>query len=279
MTGHPEPPFLVGSAPGAAAPLLRHTPVPSATTDPPAVLIHGFLAGGMAYWAPNLPALQEVSRPVVVDLWGHDGGPSPDDADVYTPVGFADALDRLRHHLGIESWVVISHSLGSALAMHYAIRHPDRVLGLVVTNSQSGFATANRESLARDAVKQAARVDRLGMVAFDQNPLNPHHAKRLDPPVKRALIDAYGRHDPAGIARVLRHTVPSSPVTDRLGEIAVPTLLTWGVYEKAFAAGAEVAIDRIPELRVAELAAGHAVNLGDQPGFDRAVTAFVRDVT
>ncbi|MFV0257853.1 MAG: alpha/beta fold hydrolase [Acidimicrobiales bacterium] len=263
-------------------PMLAHTIIPAASGPGapavPAVLIHGFLAGGMAYWGPNLPALREVCRPVVVDLWGHAGGSSPTDPEVYSPVGFADAVDRLRHHLGVESWVVISHSLGSALAMHYALRHPDRVLGLVVTNSQSGFATTNRESLGRDAIKQAARVERVGMAAFDQNPLNPNHAKRLAPATKQALIDTYQRHDPAGIARVLRHTVPDSPATDRLGELAVPTLLTWGVYEKIFAAGAEVAIDRIPDLRVQELAAGHAVNLGDQSGFDRAVTGFLRDV-
>lgn len=41
-------------------------------------------------------------------------------------------MERLRVHLGIEKWVVFGGSWGSTLALAYAERHPDRVLGLVL---------------------------------------------------------------------------------------------------------------------------------------------------
>ena len=43
-----------------------------------------------------------------------------------------DDIERLRQHLGIEKWTVFGGSWGSTLALAYAIRHPDRVEGLVL---------------------------------------------------------------------------------------------------------------------------------------------------
>jgi proline iminopeptidase len=41
-------------------------------------------------------------------------------------------IEALRQHLGIEKWCVFGGSWGSTLALAYAIRHPDRVTGLVL---------------------------------------------------------------------------------------------------------------------------------------------------
>jgi proline iminopeptidase len=41
-------------------------------------------------------------------------------------------IERLREHLSVERWVVVGVSWGSALALIYAQRHPDRVRGLVL---------------------------------------------------------------------------------------------------------------------------------------------------
>ena len=41
-------------------------------------------------------------------------------------------LERLRTHLGIERWLLCGGSWGATLALLYAQRHPDRVLGLVL---------------------------------------------------------------------------------------------------------------------------------------------------
>jgi proline iminopeptidase len=41
-------------------------------------------------------------------------------------------IERLRRHLGIERWTVFGGSWGSTLALAYAIRHPDRVEGLIL---------------------------------------------------------------------------------------------------------------------------------------------------
>lgn len=41
-------------------------------------------------------------------------------------------IERLRKHLGVETWTVFGGSWGSTLALAYAITHPERVTGLVL---------------------------------------------------------------------------------------------------------------------------------------------------
>ena len=43
-----------------------------------------------------------------------------------------DDIERLRHHLGIASWVLFGGSWGSTLALSYAQAHPDRVVAMVL---------------------------------------------------------------------------------------------------------------------------------------------------
>ena len=52
-------------------------------------------------------------------------------------------IERLREHLGIERWQVFGGSWGSALALAYAQRHPERVLELVLR----GIFTLRRSEL------------------------------------------------------------------------------------------------------------------------------------
>ena len=51
-----------------------------------------------------------------------------------------DDIERLRHHLGIERWIVFGLSWGSVLAMTYAERHPARVPAVVVGAVSTGTA-------------------------------------------------------------------------------------------------------------------------------------------
>ena len=52
-------------------------------------------------------------------------------------------IERLRTHLRVERWLVIGGSWGSALALAYAERHPDRVTAMVLW----GVASARRSEV------------------------------------------------------------------------------------------------------------------------------------
>lgn len=245
-----------------------------AGVGPPALLIHGYLAG-QAYWDLNLEALSKVCQPVVVDLWGHGDSPSPSDPASYVPAGIVSALDHLRSVEGIDRWLVMGHSLGAALAVHYAVANPARVIGLVVTNSNSAFPGPGWGERLEERKALADRIDTEGMSAFDGHPLHPAQGSRLPDRAREALTEVFARHTPAGLANMLRWTTPNASTVDVLDQLQTPTLLVHGIYEKRFAPGLEVARAGIAGLEVAEVQAGHPVNVVDQVGFDRAVTRFV----
>ena len=106
---------------------------------PALVLLHGFLSSN-AQWQQNLAALKDVCTPITVELWGHGNSPSPNDADRYSPQGYLAELERIRQTLHIEQWFLCGYSLGAGITIRYAAEYPERTLGHVFTNSQSGLA-------------------------------------------------------------------------------------------------------------------------------------------
>ena len=54
-----------------------------------------------------------------------------------------DDIEALRGHLRIEDWLVFGGSWGSFLSLVYAIRHPERVRGMVLWGIYLGLATEN----------------------------------------------------------------------------------------------------------------------------------------
>ena len=63
--------------------------------------------------------------------------------------GGAGELLLLRQELDVERWVLMGHSIGATLALEYAARHPERVVGVVYVSGMSdaafSFATWKQE--------------------------------------------------------------------------------------------------------------------------------------
>ena len=104
------------------------------TAGPHLLLVHGLLSS-REQWTPNLAALTQHYRPVIVELLGHGRSPSPEDPAAYRPEAIVADLERIRSALGVERWLVCGQSLGAALTLRYALRHPERVIAQVFTNS------------------------------------------------------------------------------------------------------------------------------------------------
>jgi proline iminopeptidase len=101
-----------------------------------AIVLHGGPGSGCTSWQRQLFD-PETYRIVLFDQRNcgrsvpHASQPDIDLSDNTTPNLVAD-IERLRMHLGVERWLVTGGSWGSALALAYAERHPDRVTGMVL---------------------------------------------------------------------------------------------------------------------------------------------------
>lgn len=89
------------------------------------VLLHG-MAGSGLFWGRSWDSLAAGNRLVVPDLLGF--GASMIDADVDIDRHIAaldDALTAVAGH--DQELIIVGHSMGAVLALHWAARHPDRV--------------------------------------------------------------------------------------------------------------------------------------------------------
>ncbi len=66
-------------------------------------------------------------------------------SDVITIEDFVADLEALRAHLGVSKAWFIGHSMGTAQAMEYALRHPQRVEGLVLLNALASWQDPDLE--------------------------------------------------------------------------------------------------------------------------------------
>lgn len=241
---------------------------------PYALLVHGVLSS-RSHWLPNLDALRTVCRPVVVELYGHGRSPSPTEPSAYHPDGYVEAFDAVRNELGAQRWFVVGHSLGAALTLRYVLDRPGNVIAHVFMNSNSALADEAWTERVRAGVETAARmIETGGQDAIRSHPLHPGRSKRLDPPVREALVRDAEQHSPTGVAGTFRHTVPPSPVRARIAENRVPALLVVGTRERQFAPHREYASQVMPMLEVVEADGGHAVSIDAAQTFNDAVTAF-----
>ncbi len=241
-----------------------------------ALLLHGAL-GSRSYWDDNIEALSEVCRPRVLELWGHGRSPSPSDPKRYEPAGYVEELDHQRSELGGDQVWLIGQSMGAALMMHYALAHPERVIGLVITNSSSAFAKPEWwQERNRTMVRERAdEVEANGPEALRDSWINPGRSKRISEAIRRKLADEFSEHTGPGLVNSFLVTNYSLPLGEGLREIAVPTLLTNGVQEEQFQ-GLLHRVAMVPGIEIVELPGAHAVNAHDPAGWNEAVTSFIR---
>jgi pimeloyl-ACP methyl ester carboxylesterase len=95
----------------------------------PILFIHGFF-GQSDDWRSLLPYFQDHYRCLCIDLLGF--GQSSKPMMRYDIACFVEFVDQTLDLLGIESCILVGHSLGGWVSAAYAIQYPDRVHRLIL---------------------------------------------------------------------------------------------------------------------------------------------------
>lgn len=161
---------------------------------PAVVLLHGLTASADLNWFPSFEPLGREFRVVSYDHRGYgDGGLAgtlEDCAD--DAVAVADAL-------GIERLVAAGYSMGGAIAQLVWRRHPDRVRGLVLCATSSGFRISSREWAKAATLRMSAAVSRRSP-AVGRRFVGATLIRRFDgSPLRPWAVAELRRHHPATI--------------------------------------------------------------------------------
>jgi pimeloyl-ACP methyl ester carboxylesterase len=175
----------------------------------PLLLLHGGLFNIDLQFGELLPGLAATRQVIAADFQGH--GRTGDLDRPLTSADLASDVVGLLRHLDVARADVFGFSVGGAVALHLAIRHPGLVRKLVVS-SVSFHPEGDRPELG-DAM-EGLTVDAIAGTPMEQD----YRAKSPNPDKLQELLDKLGRFD-AGVTGWADADIQG---------IAAPTLLTVG---------------------------------------------------
>ncbi|HEX6292019.1 MAG TPA: alpha/beta fold hydrolase [Herpetosiphonaceae bacterium] len=96
----------------------------------PLIILHG-LFGSLTNWNTLSKRLSAYYRVLAVDQRNHGSSPH---SDRITYADMADDLRKFMHQHGLESALLLGHSMGGKTAMQFALTHPELVRKLIVVD-------------------------------------------------------------------------------------------------------------------------------------------------
>lgn len=246
----------------------------TAGEGPAVVLLHGGF-GDRRMWDAQFEPFARDFRVVRYDHRGFGRSTPPDTA--YSPV--AD-LVRLLDHLDVAQAHLVGNSVSGALALDFALVHPERVGKVVVVASgASGYPSTAADWASVRAVFEAARTE------------GPERAAELW--LAHPMVGVASRH--AQTAPLLRAMVeenqavlrmahwPSEPLDpsafERAGEIRAPALFVLGEQDVPVVNRvAEATAERMPGARLERMpGADHLPQMVSPEAFNRLVVGFLQE--
>jgi pimeloyl-ACP methyl ester carboxylesterase len=193
------------------------------------LLLIPYTSADHACYAFQLPAYTEHFSCIAVDLPG--SGESDKPAGPYSTDGYADQLASFLDAIGVESAHVAGVSLGAAVGMHLAARHPGRVRSLSLHSAWSttdAYLEVVVEQWRTLASTLPAVADVVVQAIFPWCFTPEMYTTR---PEAIDMLTDFVRGRPAQPAEAFVaqiDAVVAHDATPVLGEISAPTLITFG---------------------------------------------------
>lgn len=247
------------------------TTIPLQTTvhgsGPGIVLAHG-AGGGIESNFGALRRLLAADHTVV-------GSDYPGDDTPLTLDGLADALVGAAVEAGLETFTIIGFSLGTAVAVRAAARHPDRVTGLLLT---AGFAVPDNRArlIVRSWQDLLDRGDHDGFARLIlATGFSPRYLNDLPADLLAEIVGQTAATIPGGTRRQAA-LVETVDTTADLANIAVPTLVVATTADLLIdPANSRALAAAIPHAEYTEIDAGHVVMAEQPEAWHKLLTDFL----
>lgn len=238
--------------------------------------LHGSGPGASGYsnFKGNYPEFANAGyRNIVLDLPGFGRSDKPADVQ-YNLDFFVSALNGFLQALDIKSCTLLGNSLGGAIALGQALKHPSTVERLILM--APGGVEERETYFAMEGIRKMVEVYSQGPMGVEQMrtvmSLQLYDASQLDDAIlaERAAVAVT---QPANLFSTMM--VPN--MTQQLSELSCPVLGFWGT-DDVFnpPAGTFKFLDNVPQARFLMLnRCGHWVQVEHQSLFNRTCLDFL----
>jgi 2-succinyl-6-hydroxy-2,4-cyclohexadiene-1-carboxylate synthase len=229
------------------------------------------------------PLTAAGARVMLWDYRGHGRSDAPEDPGAYD-------FDQVVADLGsVLDWaspdepaVLAGLSFGGLASLHFALRNPGRVRGLLLVASGPGFK--NPKAAARwqaQADRTADLLAKWGLEAFLRGRAGATCIGR-DPqlPAARVAAQAIVAQNPLAVGAFTREVGGAAPsVIDELPSIDKPALIVVGEEDEVYHRAAEVMAAKLPRAtRKTIPGAGHIVNIEAPQEFNATAIRFLEEL-
>lgn len=191
----------------------------------PLVLIHAYPTD-QRLWQPQRAALQPYLRVITLDLWGF--GKSAGKATI-TMNDYADEVKQLLDTLHIQKAVVGGESMGGYVALAFLKRYPDRVSGLVLSDTQA-IADSREQQSKRELT--AANMLKNGTATFIHDFMPIALSPDAPQQTRAFLLSIVNGQTAEGMAAALRGIAYREDTSLALKKTALPVLIMTGEKDK-----------------------------------------------
>lgn len=245
---------------------------------PAVVLLHGFTAD-LRSWAPLCEELTADYRAIAIDLRGHGLSSAPEDLDAYTIEALTADVAALLDHLEIDICALAGSSFGGMVALQFAVTWPERLAGLVLSDTSAAFDHPEYDERYRQREASIAgfvdTVDRFGPAEAGKRAAR----SVKDPFLAQGIRDRYARMSRCGIvgcARVRRERPNLLPVIR--GRLTMPVLVCIGEDDPVRSA-CDVMARELPSARILMFRnTGHSIPTQQPELFARELLRFFADI-
>ena len=238
-----------------------------AGSGPAVLLVHGGL-GDSGLWEPVVPFLADRFRVIRTDLrfYGRSTGP-------IVPFSWQEDVVGVLDQLGLERAALVGLSMGGRLVLDVALAHPERVWALAhvaggLGGHDSAAYTEADETRYETAIKAGELEAAMDVELEVWAPLGA---------TERIQALWYATPDANGLPWDLEPLRPAgAPAKERLGELAVPTLVVTVSHDPPGHREAGLVVAReAPDARHVELDSDHYVTLREPELLARVLLEFL----
>lgn len=223
----------------------------------PVLFVHG-ISGCWQNWLENLPHVAATGRrAIALDLPGFGASPMP--AWPVEMAAYGRVVNELCAHLGLERVTLVGNSMGGFVAVEAATADPRRYRHLVLVSAAGIINTWNPEGRA---TLMALIWSQLGPLAAGRSAAivaRPRSRRLVWAPMVRYPSRLRGELLLAQMESGLRcpafgpalSSLIAQDIRERLGSIALPTLIVWGQSDRVIPLAAGISYHRrIPHSRL-----------------------------